>query len=49
MGMLCPKPHNAGTIIGVSEEGLAFAERDFRDEFENSGANAKPLQVVYGD
>ena len=38
-----------GQFIDVSEEGLAFADRDFRGEFENSGANAKPLQVVYGD
>lgn len=42
--MLCPKPVTAGTIIGESEEGLAFADQDCGDEFSNCGANAKPLR-----
>ncbi len=34
-----------GQFISASKEGLAFTDQDFRDEFENSDANAKPLKM----
>ncbi|NUN65372.1 hypothetical protein HCU40_11550 [Pseudanabaena biceps] len=37
-----------GKFIRYSEEGLAFADRDFGGKLENSSANAKPLQITYG-
>jgi hypothetical protein len=35
-----------GQIVCKSKEGLAFADRDFCDEFKNCGANATPLLIA---
>jgi len=42
----CSAQHLAtqGQFIGESEEGWAFAEQYFGEEFGNCGANAQPLQ-----
>jgi hypothetical protein len=49
-GMLCPNLATQGQVIDESAKGLAFAFRDDRGEYKNTGANAKPLQVcVYRD
>jgi hypothetical protein len=34
-----------GQIVCKSIEGVAFADRDFGDEFQNCGANATPLRA----
>jgi hypothetical protein len=48
MGMLRPDLTTQETISQIpnhNQEGLAFADRDFRDGFKDGGANAKPLRV----
>ncbi len=42
--MLCPKLATQGQIVYKSKEGVAFAFRDCDGEYENIGANAKPLR-----
>jgi hypothetical protein len=43
--MLRPNLTTQGQFICESEEGKAFAYRDFCEEFEYCGANALPLQI----
>ena len=45
--MLCPKLATQGQFIGESAKGLAFAFQDCSEEYQNIGANAKPLQVYF--
>jgi hypothetical protein len=44
--MLCPKLATLGKIVDQSLEGVAFADRDYCNEFEDCSANAMPLQVI---